>query len=1437
MIPHLMNKIQKSTKGKNLGGSKVNLQSTDAESSRPAGERATNYGLDILYEPPDHSKAVVDIVFIHGLTGSSNKTWLDKNGLYWPIELLSKDISDTRILAFGYNADMVNFWNPASQNRISNHALDLLGDLSRLRLGTDSENRKIIFVAHSLGGLVTEDAIFIASGSAEIHIRQVGTCTTAIAFLGTPHFGSDLAGWAEFGGRIAKIMKHANTDIVSVLKPRSEMLAKVQDGFYNVLRLREKENTQIAITCFYEELAVPLAGEDMTKYPNSDDNGYGRVLGEIKRWVRPLCLATNASDVKVEPPLSKEDIECLQCLYTSDYVSHRKRNPDRVPGTCEWILYHEKYQSWGREQKSSLLWVSADPGCGKSVLASYLVDKLNGHKSQATLPGTVCFFFFKDDNDSQKSATLALCALLHQLFAVKNSLIKYAQPEFRNKKQKFAEEFVTLWNIFITAAADKGCGNVICIIDGLDECEKLTQVLFIQSLVDFYSKIGKQVTTGPFLKILVTSRPYPSIEDKFHDLSMIRLRAEDETSSTSEDIERVVRAKVESFGEKRGISLEVQTALAERLIKNADRTFLWVSLVLTDLEGSPQASKTALDDLIDTIPETLDAVYEKILNQSYFKRELVIKLLHIVVAAFRPLSLEEMNVAFVIKSMDKSHRDLDLEPSIDKTVKSLCGLFVRVTDSKVYLIHQTAKEFLINSSMSINPSSWKHSLCLVESNYVLAQICISYLLFTVFESHPLVIDSEANPREIQETVDLYTKKHSFLDYAAKHWAGHFREAKIKEETGFLKSVVDICNTRSERFLTWFPVYWITVNPNSLCHPDFTDLIVGSYFGLELVVGLLLENGANVNTAGEEEEEEEDIFSVRKITRRMTALHSAAEKGYEAVVRLLLENGADANAEGKNIEFGTIGIRAALHLAAEKGHEAVVQLLLENGADINAEKKKEEWRGGFGGETTTGTRTALHLAAEKGHEAVVRLLLENGADVNAEEKNIEFGTTGTRTALHLAAKKGHKAVVRLLLENGADVNTEEKEEDVFRSKTTRRTALQPAAKKGHEAVVRLLLENGADVNAKEEEEKKEEGRGSGGFRTKTTTRIRTALQLAVENGHEAVVRLLLKNGADVNGEEEEVEVKDEFKRTTVRRRTALHLATKSGYEAVVRLLLENGADVNAEVEVKDGFERTTVRRGTALHLATENEYEAVVRLLLENGADVNAEGEVKVEDGFGRTTVRRGTALHLATENGHEAVVRLLLENSADVNTEEKEEDVFRSKTTRRTALRPAAKKGHEAVVRLLLENSADVNAKEEEEKKEEGRGSGGFRTKTTTRIRTALQLAVENGHEAVVRLLLKNGADVNGEEEEVEVKDEFKRTTVRRRTALHLATKSGYEAVVRLLLENGADVNAEVEVKDGFERTTVRRGTALHLATENGYEAVVQLLLRNGADVNVEGGG
>lgn len=95
----------------------------------------------------------LSICFIHGLGGDREKTW-QKGEIFWPRDLLRKDIPEARILTWGYTADVVQFWTPTSTNTVDDHARNLAGDLRGYRTGTKTLERPLIFVAHSLGGLV-----------------------------------------------------------------------------------------------------------------------------------------------------------------------------------------------------------------------------------------------------------------------------------------------------------------------------------------------------------------------------------------------------------------------------------------------------------------------------------------------------------------------------------------------------------------------------------------------------------------------------------------------------------------------------------------------------------------------------------------------------------------------------------------------------------------------------------------------------------------------------------------------------------------------------------------------------------------------------------------------------------------------------------------------------------------------------------------------------------------------------------------------------------------------------------------------------------------------------------------------------------------------------------------------------------------------------------
>jgi hypothetical protein len=365
------------------------------------------------------------------------------------------------------------------------------------------------------------------------------------------------------------------------------------------------------------------------------------------------------------------------------------------------------------------------------------------------------------------------------------------------------------------------------------------------------------------------------IERQFGKMHTIRLKAEDHTPDTSADIELVVKSEVESLGKAWNLTNNDQTLLRDGLIRGADRTFLWVSLILGILNDIDIVSRERFLQILKDLPPDLDAIYEKILRNAY-DQEKARRLLQIVIAAARPLTLDEMRVALSIQPHHKSIEDLESLYSFESAVKDICGLFVKVIDSKIYFIHQTAKEFLMRSStpdlVTTENSAWKHSLCPIESSLALARSCIYYLLFNVFETNPLTAESSYRWGELER----YAGKHVFLDYAAKNWAAHALEAGIWEREEFSASALEVLNSGAGRLLTWFLVYRGRTYGFDIELKNIASLTVASYIGHVAAVGLLIEMGADINGR-------RGLFD--------NALNVAASRKHKSVVELLLTKGA------------------------------------------------------------------------------------------------------------------------------------------------------------------------------------------------------------------------------------------------------------------------------------------------------------------------------------------------------------------------------------------------------------------------------------------------------------------------------------------------------------------------------------------------------------------
>src|SRR5947207_15934492 len=111
-------------------------------------------------------------------------------------------------MTFGYDADVVRFWTIASSNRLPDHGKSLAYALLDQRM--QFQSRPIIFIAHSLGGLVCEEALVLSDKREDL--QSLLANTLGLIFMGTPHGGSYLANWGGIRWQSTSTFSGAQTE-------------------------------------------------------------------------------------------------------------------------------------------------------------------------------------------------------------------------------------------------------------------------------------------------------------------------------------------------------------------------------------------------------------------------------------------------------------------------------------------------------------------------------------------------------------------------------------------------------------------------------------------------------------------------------------------------------------------------------------------------------------------------------------------------------------------------------------------------------------------------------------------------------------------------------------------------------------------------------------------------------------------------------------------------------------------------------------------------------------------------------------------------------------------------------------------------------------------------------------------------------------------------
>ncbi|KFY64655.1 hypothetical protein V496_03120 [Pseudogymnoascus sp. VKM F-4515 (FW-2607)] len=1194
-------------------------------------------GITVLRSFSKLDEHKIDIIAISGLGGHAFGSFKARDGQHmWLCDSLPRGLPGAQIMIYGYDTQLhgstsfQDLESLASSLRASIAAQRTLGPIN-----PKPRTVPLVFVAHSLGGLIVKEAIIQIKNDKK-HQDLLESIYGAL-FFGVPSQGMEIA------SLVPMVAGQPNQALLHTLGKESQLLRNQSRDFPKAFDSKDSE-----IFCYYET--------EMSRTAKLTENNVWKMGG-------PLCILVDSFSARHTRPWENEAHNCIGMKRDhsalvkfspndSDYdeviaklnrmaltavstihrgisgqlkLKHLTENEKKViedslkfnrmetrffdiesatTATCDWLFSIPEYDQWLDNNLVSehhgFLWIKGKPGSGKSTIMKHAIEAARN----SDIPSIIVTFFFNARGTELERSILGMYrSVLLQIISKTPTILDDFSHLF-SSKIKHGEVYE--WNIgelqaiLITIMKRAQEFPVVWFIDALDEC-KDDEVL---KLVKFFENIGHTaVSSGSSLRICLSTRHYPNIPIR----RGIQLTLE-EQDGHDQDIVTYIDS------EFRAPHNPHVARIKDKLRTRSSGVFIWVRLVVELLNAAfrrGEGKPAQLQLLLDSVPEELDDLFTNILKADPISKDKSIMCFQWVLFSKRSLKPEELYFATLagteptaIGKWDTNEIDSEgIEYFILHISKGLVE--VSKTRGTVQFIHETVRDFLL---LHDGFAKLEHDLTTNVRGFSeerLKHCCYRYLVLGVFKSHwspaqprpspPLGMNRE-DPRLDQDII----RQFPFALYAVRYVLAHSDVAQGYgiDQREFLADFESPDRTLIQKW---------TMLHNDLHYSNFpraTTMIYDSndsliyrlsFQNLPNLLLLLIQDEGDVNAVGKQHGSplqlaawmgyitiarhlitagaDIEFADKGEISKSLNPLLSALHARHGDVALLLLENGA---------RHDVVDGQTPLIKAAEVGLTAVVKKLLQLGVDANLNNGE-----------------ALQNAARYKHWETVRLLLESGA-------NVHFESDGN--ALGAAASAGNYPMVHLLLQSGADANSS----DVLRS----------AASNGNVEILRLLLQSGADVN-------------------KASTKHGSALQSAAFRGREQAVRLLLHAGADVNIKGGRYDG------------DALLLAANGGDDEIVLLLLHAGANVNSE---------GGNYYGNVLQAAASNKDEKVVRLLLQAGANVNSVGE------------NCGSALHVAAICGNEKVSRLLLDAGADVNS---------VSVRYGSVLQAAVERGHSGIAQLL----------------------------------------------------------------------------------------------------------------------------------------------------------